>query len=34
VAPNDREDGIEEADERHTAEMECIREDLCANRPF
>jgi hypothetical protein len=34
VAPNDLEDGIEDADERHAAEMECIREHLSCNHPF
>lgn len=34
VAPNHLEDGIEDADEQRSREIESIREDLCANRPF
>ncbi len=34
VAQHDLEDGIEDADERHHAEMEAIREDLSCNHPF
>ena len=34
VAEHDREDDIEDLDQRYDAELERIREDLCANCPF
>ncbi len=34
VAESDLEDGIDDANERHSAEMEAIQEDLSCNHPF